>query len=187
MLQKLFGVPYWHFKTNKETFDQQAFIDEAHTIQATDKKRIVSNRGGWQSAFLDQKDCPLAWEYVRSFLESSAGIPLRHKIDQGWLNINKEGHYNVVHTHGEGRLACVFYVTDSMRKLGILNTFCTDMACLQVLGEGECFYPECDAGDMIIFPAKLPHWVESHNEDGERISYAFNISFIEQNNDHLKR
>tara|TARA_E500000331_G_scaffold188571_1_gene181512 strand:- start:4410 stop:4973 length:564 start_codon:yes stop_codon:yes gene_type:complete len=187
MLQKLFGVPYWHFKTNEETFDQQAFIDEAHTIQATDKKRIVSNRGGWQSAFLDQKDCPLAWEYVRNFLESSEGIPLRHKIDQGWLNINKEGHYNVVHTHGEGRLACVFYVTDSMRKLGILNTFCTDMACLQVLGEGECFYPECDAGDMIIFPAKLPHWVESHNEDEERISYAFNISFIEQNNDHLKR
>ena len=39
MLQKLFGVPYWHFKA-KDTFDQQAFIDEAHTIQATDKKGL---------------------------------------------------------------------------------------------------------------------------------------------------
>jgi len=186
MLQKLFGVPYWHFKA-KDTFDQQAFIDEAHTIQATDKKRIVSNRGGWQSAFLDEKDCPLSWAYLRSCLESSEGLPLRHKIDQGWLNINKEGHYNVVHTHGEGRLTCVFYLTEPMRKLGIINTFCCDQALLQILGEGECFYPECDAGDIILFPSKLPHWVESHNEDGERISYAFNISFIEQNNDHLKR
>jgi len=186
MLQKLFGVPYWHFKA-KDTFDQQAFIDEAHTIQATDKKRIVSNRGGWQSTFLDEKDCPLSWAYLRSCLESSEGIPLRHKIDQGWLNINKEGHYNVVHTHGEGRLTCVFYLTEPMRKLGIINTFCCDQALLQILGEGECFYPECDAGDIILFPSKLPHWVESHNEDGERISYAFNISFIEQNNDHLKR
>ena len=95
------------------------------------------------------------------------------------MNINKEGHYNVVHTHGEGRLTCVFYLTEPMRKLGILNTFCCDQALLQILGEGECFYPECDAGDIILFPSKLPHWVESHNEDGERISYAFNISFIE--------
>ena len=177
-LHKLFGVPYWHFKC-KDTFDQEALIEEAHKIKATDKKRIVSNRGGWQSKFLEEKDCPLAWDYIRSCLESPEGIPLRHKIDQGWLNINKKGHYNVVHTHGDGRLAVVFYVTDSMRKLGILNTLCTDQAHLQILNEGECFYPECDAGDVIIFPSKLPHWVESHDQDTERISYAFNISFIE--------
>lgn len=185
-LYKLFGVPFWHIKV-KDTFDQQALIDEAHAIQATDKKRIVSNRGGWQSGFLEKEDCPIAWEYIRSCLESSDGIPLRHKIDQGWLNINKEGHYNQVHTHGDGRLAAVFYVTDGMRKLGILNTLCTDQAHLQCLDEGECFYPEAEAGDLLMFPSKLPHWVEAHNEPTERISYAFNISFLEIGVDENKK
>tara|TARA_B100001996_G_scaffold98335_1_gene73603 strand:- start:106 stop:705 length:600 start_codon:yes stop_codon:yes gene_type:complete len=177
-LFKLFGVPFWHIKA-KDNFNAEELIQEAHDIQAKDKKRIVSNRGGWQSGFLEQPDCPLAWEYIRSCLESADGIPLRHKIDQGWLNINKSGHYNVVHTHGDGRLACVFYLTDGHRKLGILNTLCTDQAHLQILDEGECFYPICEAGDLIMFPSKLPHWVESHSEETERITYAFNISFLE--------
>ena len=51
------------------------------------------------------------------------------------MNINKSGHYNVVHTHGDGRLACIFYLTDGHRKLGILNTLCTDQAHLQCLDE----------------------------------------------------
>ena len=76
-LFKLFGVPFWHIKA-KDHFNAEELIKEAHAIQARDKKRIVSNRGGWQSGFLEKEDCPKAWEYIRSNLESQEGIPLRH-------------------------------------------------------------------------------------------------------------
>ena len=109
----LFPTPLW---INEECgVERQPIIDFVHYVQQEDPDgRRATNAGGWQS-----------WDFIDSVMINNPLKPLRDKIlecayyaadEWGfqkyslkilnlWLNVNKKGHFNHLHTHA-GSLYC---------------------------------------------------------------------------------
>ncbi len=164
----------------------------------------ISNHGGWQSdtKILEWGGAPVArlvdemcgvLDRITLFCDGSA----YHRVAtpwrvHGWANINRKGHHNVVHTHPGAYWSAVYYVKlptapepviggelellDPRGTLPIM--YCPELRFglkgSTSAGTSELHKPR--AGEMIIFPAWLPHAVAPHHGDDTRISIAFNFS-----------
>tara|TARA_B100000287_G_scaffold188273_1_gene177998 strand:+ start:391 stop:930 length:540 start_codon:yes stop_codon:yes gene_type:complete len=178
-MEYIFGYPIWEFKKSSN-FDREKITQEIYTIQDCDTedktKLINSSRGGYQSnhyktwRIVEGDDqYPLTLAYIRSHLESPKGLKFPHTIESCWSNINKEGDYNVPHHHGsEDTLAGVLFVTDAP-GLHLINPR------LASPFSDEKRSPEGNAGDIILFPKCILHWVEPSKSKEDRITVAFNI------------
>lgn len=80
-----------------------------------------------------------------------------------WVNFTKKGDYNPPHDH-PSTLAGVIYYSNKDKYPTIFqdNTEYTG-----------------DTQEIIIFPAKLMHFVPTHTSDDERITLSFNLDYIE--------
>ena len=195
--QLLFPTPLW---TQKDCgVDRQPIIDFVHYVQKEDPDgRHASNAGGWQS-----------WDFVDHVMLDNPLKPLRDKIlecayyaaDQWgfqqyslkilnlWINVNKKGHFNHMHTHAGSILSGVYY-------LRIPSCCCGNVTFHQDFNQGmmkeswgcaanfsryedmnEIEHDEYPAEDtMLLFPSWLPHSVSASSSGDERISISFNIA-----------
>lgn len=93
-----------------------------------------------------------------------------------WTNINQPTSRNVMHSHKSAIFSGVYYLqgtdTGSLRIINPANTL------------GECnnlspftrdFYYSPKDRDLILWPAWLPHEVESNTSNRERINIAYDI------------
>lgn len=98
------------------------------------------------------------------------------KIDY-WTNVNSPGARNVIHSHSNSCFSCVYYIqatgTGDLRFLNPAN----------VLGNlnrsspfSRDFYFSPREGDLILWPAWLPHEVETNLSDNDRINITFDIT-----------
>ena len=102
-----------------------------------------------------------------------------------WVNINRRGGFNAVHTHGKFHISGCYYVKQPRVKNGqsgmieFVNTR-FDHHIHSTIG-GEAFAAKFtirpNEGDMIIFPSTLLHSVHPNETKEERISIAWNILF----------
>ena len=102
-----------------------------------------------------------------------------------WVNINKKGGFNTVHTHGKFHVSGCYYIKQPEIKSGqsgmieFVNTR-FDHHIHSTIG-GDAFAAKSairpSEGDMIIFPATLLHSVYPNETDEERISIAWNVFF----------
>ena len=175
-MEFIFGYPIWELKKS-DKFNRKKIEQEIYRAKEEDTEEkelsIRSTRGGYQSnpSFPSDK-FKEALEYIRSQLESPEGLRFPHLIEAAWVNINQEGNYNMPHNHGG---------TDSSGFAGVL--FVTDAPGLHILNPrpGAPYYdvqrsPEGNAGEIIIFPKSLLHWVEPSKSEKDRITFAFNIT-----------
>ena len=102
-----------------------------------------------------------------------------------WVNINKRGGYNAIHTHGRFHLSGVYYVKQPSVGSGesgmiefVNSRF--DHHIFQELNT-NAFAPKISLrpkeGDMIVFPSTLLHSVYPNETDEERITIAWNLIF----------
>ncbi|CAK0823059.1 unnamed protein product [Prorocentrum cordatum] len=106
---------------------------------------------------------------LRTALLDAAGEALREDLGaahgtltvlllSSWLNRNGRGDSNQAHTH-RADLSGVVYLR------------CGRCCYLHFPGAEHCLQP----GDMMLFSPGLPHWVPPSEDDGPRISIAFNL------------
>ena len=100
----------------------------------------------------------------------------RLKVFEYWININSKGSYNRKHTHvlppeqlhyefrPQSLISGVFYVNVPSDKSGNINFYFND--------NKITITPKTN--DLVIFPSDLYHSVEINEDDGDRISIAFN-------------
>jgi uncharacterized protein (TIGR02466 family) len=154
-----------------------------------------SNVGGWHS----EEDL-LAWPspavgVLRGWVErgltelirTTAGpqaVPQSFPM-AAWANVNRAGHSNDIHDHGNHAWAAVYYVATGAAdpdqpSSGPLELKDPRAGASRIhLGystEGLSRLLKPLAGMMVIFPAWLWHAVRPHSDPGLRISIAFNIA-----------
>ena len=108
-------------------------------------------------------------------------VPGRYqlKLIDVWLNCQKEGDYNPMHTHGGSFSGVVFLKVPKQ----ITGTSFDGQLCfhgpedyhLQSFRTGMAKYVLPKPGDFYIFPAWQPHSVMPFRGKGERWSLAFNV------------
>ncbi len=102
-----------------------------------------------------------------------------------WVNINKKGGFNSIHTHGRFHISGVYYVKQPAVKSGesgmiefVNSRF--DHHIYQELNS-NAFAPKVSmrpkAGEMIVFPSTLLHSVYPNDSEEERITIAWNLIF----------
>lgn len=103
---------------------------------------------------------------------------------QGWANVNRNGNYNVAHTHPNTHWSLVYYVDmgepEAGHRLNGIIEFrdprprATEFPGLD-FGQAWRITPE--ASLFLVFPAWLEHMVHPFFGKGTRISLAMNVRF----------
>ncbi len=161
--QILFKESLFHTKYTGNT----AIIDKhIEHILFFDKGRQGSNEGGFQS-----KDITFGFEELLTFAQKCAQqLEPSFILGNFWLNVNKGNNYNSEHIHELNGASAVYYHKVCCDKCPIYFKH----LCSQVVLGTPKFYPK--NGDLIFFPAYLPHGVEGcNNPEHERISLALNF------------
>jgi len=171
----------------------------ARTLMADSKNSTRrTNFGGWHYAFdfFDLKEQVV--QEFRSQMEQHVRAFLNHfrpeerkKKDQfrlrGWININKPGDFNTLHSHPGCFLSATYYVkVPAAMKGGEIyfrdprgpGVAMYETAGIELpwVGSGLGIPITPATGKLLIFPSWLEHRVETFAGDGERISIAFNAS-----------
>ena len=177
-MEFIFGYPIWEFKKtdkfNRKKIEQEIYKAKEEDIEKKDEDNR-STRGGYQSDLsFPPETFKETLKYIRGHLESPEGLRFPHSIGVGWANINKEGNYNMPHNHGFDGFAGVLFVTDAP-GLHILNP--SAGARYDEIKKS----PEGNAGEIILFPRSLLHWVEPSKSEKDRITFAFNVNVPDLN------
>jgi uncharacterized protein (TIGR02466 family) len=154
-----------------------------------------SNRGGWHSETGQLEFCgdagrrliahmhALANEATqRIFAEQNQQMPQLHWTLEAWVNVNRDGAFNEVHTHPGSTWSGTYYVdpgddSDPPRGARLLLTdpcVARSSTFLKPVVPGKMLVAP-RAGLMILFPSYVPHMVFPHSGEGARISIAFNL------------
>jgi len=162
-----------------------------------------SNSGGWQSPgnLITWPDEPIL--KLKSRMESMVfGLTEQTLRQDGsersftllidaWGNINRQGDYNVVHTHPNAMWSGVYYIQKgepdpSVRHSGLLELLDPRESANYIQIQNTVFdartFIENVPGRMILFPSWLKHMVHPFVGKGVRMSIAFNANVIEQKN-----
>lgn len=190
-LMPIYSVPLWQseypeFEEHKEIF--LSAIKE-YKEQNPTREKPGSNIAGYQS--------PNTLHHVaelRSLFEYICQIGFKACADldfidcdialtSAWLNVNDSRQcMNSEHVHGDV-FSGVFYLQapEESGKLSLINPAINRIwQGISLTSEknqytAESIKIEPVEGNIILFPSYLPHFVETNNHDGERISISFNL------------
>lgn len=157
-----------------------------------------SNVGGWQSPNIELTAAPFD-VLIPNILGCLQGVVNYGKLNNGytlmnsWININRAACNNAPHVHPDSTISGVVYINvpQDSGRIRFLNPARTAIASYidspQHQGDvaqgpfSEVWEYEPVAGEILLFPSWLEHYVENNNNaDGEpRVSIAFNIKVHE--------
>ena len=165
----IFGTPIW--KLDSVSFDDKKITEEIFNAQRSDPNGIdVSNIGGYHSGY--DFSTPLTDEYIRSRLEGEGGLNFPHQVVGRWFNINSKGDSNRPHTHDSVGLSGVLFITDAHGL--VLSNPAQSVSNLKI-GVDSLHTINGKAGEIVVFPSSILHWVEPSEMKSPRITYAFNV------------
>lgn len=197
--EKLFATPVFRYRVPAHPDLNQALHTYGADLQASSPGVSKSNRGGWHSdgnIFQTDDEVVAVLEVLvrEAVLSATARIGARADLDalhlklSGWMNINPPLGYNAPHTHPGAHWSGVYYVKQPAIETGNSGMIefldpRSDLPNWRIL-DAPAFRlkkklrPE--AGDLILFPSYLVHWVYPNEAEDERISIAFNATFQEK-------
>ena len=181
----LWATEMYSFKN--DTIDNDKIKEILLKKEKSESSRSVSNVGGWQSedtileedGFSGIKD--FLFECVSSIKNEIYIDDVKFFLAQSWANVNRNGHYNINHDHGNSQWSCAYYVTETYTaplyfidprvriymdnsNLYLKNKY------FQQLGPEKSM-----PGDVIFFPSWLEHAVAKNSTDNPRISISCNF------------
>lgn len=197
-LTMAFASPILRFKVPNAEALNAKLVDEAAEMRARAPEIMHSkNRFGWHS----EKDLMTRSEPGLSELAKiaqkcllSATKAISPNFDaskfrmatEGWININPENGYNAPHRHSGFMWSGCYYVTVPAVETG--PSGCIEfLSPVIVPGEYRAMGAQCyedrltmrpSAGDMLVFPSYLSHWVFPNEASEDRMTIAFNGTFL---------
>jgi len=178
-----FGTPVWHVESKLP----EGVFDWALDIEKNVENQKRSSKLGYQSpqmytSMVGGIQYPLNnWEefpYLDHIKDNLSFFPKFNFLNY-WVNINRKNAYNVKHTHPNSDLSVVWYITDSKGLLLFEDPLAHIRAKLcEKMNIPIDIRANISAGNFIIFPSDLPHFVEPHILDEPRITVAFNLSLV---------
>ena len=100
-----------------------------------------------------------------------------------WAIINKKNNFNAIHTHPNSYLSAAYYVKapNNCGRFIVENPHSISRHSYPALEKKTNFNIkvaklEIEEGDLLLFPAFLPHGVDENESDEDRIVISFNIN-----------
>jgi uncharacterized protein (TIGR02466 family) len=188
----LFPIPLYRYRIEEEGLNDKLALEIAARRKSGGGK-VNSGRLGWQSEhdfFVRQeaghaKLARLIGNVMKATLQSIDPTADFAKIQvtmSGWVNVNPPGGYNGPHQHTNAILSGVYYVDvprGPSEKGGAIEFLSPHpVRLLGGLLKAEMFaeriHLQPKAGDLVIFPGQLPHWVHPNDSRKPRVTVAFN-------------
>ncbi len=176
--------------------DNDELIKYAYQCKDTSQGVIKSNAFGWQSDPLTvpNKEVGKLANLIHNNISSVADCwKLRNdktliSLENIWININSKAAFNRPHVHPESLFSGSYYVKTPSQEGGAI-VFVHPAVNFQyhlnadIVEDWNDFtsasyriFPK--AGDLLIFPSFLVHYVEPNTTDEDRISIAFNAGLV---------
>ena len=198
MIINLFAIPVI---SEKLDLDLDLLSDYAMSIQEFFPAGIKkSNLGGWHSDVMDEEN--ISNDEMKKLLNVTVDSLNTHKKELSireslepiitgiWININRKGNINRVHTHPNSHFSATFYVkVKTLNDLGCLEVFhparnemdfCwTDIHKSEVSTMSSKLEISPNPNDLYIIPSWLTHSVLPHGNDEPRISITINLAFVQ--------
>jgi len=190
---KFFPEPVFKFKLEDFKDLNKELSEYIYKLQDEDRSGLErSNKGGWHSkdfeitvkGSIQNRFAIIIQKYILKVFQNN-GWKTENKnirIKEMWAIINKNGDFNVLHTHPNCYLSAAYYVK-APQKCGRFQIENPNIA-------KRNFYPEIktknelnlqvagieiDEGDLLIFPGYLPHKVRANQSGEDRIVISFNV------------
>ena len=194
---KFFPEPVFKYKLEDFKSLNKELSEYIYKLQAEDKDGIEkSNKGGWHSSNFEltvkssvqNRFAIIVQKYILEVFNIN-GWKTENKnirIKAMWAIINKNGDFNILHTHPNCYLSAAYYVK-APEKCGKFQIEKPNIA-------KRNFYPEfkrknelnlnvagieIEEGDLLIFPGYLPHKVSTNESNEDRIVISFNVDIKE--------
>lgn len=194
--EKAFATPILRFRSGDAETLNDALMDEMKRLRAASPGAQKSNRGGWHSEgnLFDETAAPFAsLREMATEAVHSATTQIGAKTDPAtlglklfaWMNANPQNGFNAPHTHPGAHWSGVYYVSQPDVETGNSGMIefldpRSDLPNWRLL-KAPAFRAKKKlrpaAGEMILFPSYLVHWVYPNETEAERVTVAFNATF----------
>jgi len=188
--QLLWPTEIYSFKN--EIIDNDKIKEIILEKEKSESSKNVSNVGGWQSedAILEEdgfsgiKD--FLFECILSIKNEIYIDDVKFLLNGDWANVNRYGHYNLNHVHGNSHWSCSYYVTETYKDPLYFSDprvrKDTDSSYLYlkdkyfgIMGAHRLGPAKSMPGEVIFFPSWLEHGVNKNSTDNPRISISCNF------------
>tara|TARA_R100001594_G_scaffold439_1_gene1645 strand:+ start:838 stop:1404 length:567 start_codon:yes stop_codon:yes gene_type:complete len=178
---EIFTTPIWHIpveESDKEVIGK--LYDWAIEIREKNPGAKISNRGGFHSNYppIIEKD----YKFIPDdgLLNKKLNFLPDVDIQSWWVLVNEKGDYNIQHTHPGSDLSLIWYLTDNNNSLKLVDPMLQSRYKFpEIFPNQHTTYDwDCLAGDILIFPADIPHSVERHELNTPRVSLVMNLELV---------
>jgi uncharacterized protein (TIGR02466 family) len=193
--ERLFYTPLLRFRIPDHEALDDALMAEGERLRGIDRGVRKSNRGGWHSEgnlFENPADPiqTLRQAAALSVLEATRSVTTKVDPEQlemtlfAWMNMNPTGGFNAPHTHPGAHWSGVYYVRQPKVETGNSGMIefldpRSDLPYWRIF-QSRAFRPKRkirpEAGEIVLFPSYLVHWVYPNEAGGQRVTIAFNAT-----------
>ena len=192
-IYKFFPQPVFHYKIDNFEKHNNELSKYIYDLYEADKEGLQrSNIGGWHSKpfnLKDQQSAPYNFfmetqKYVVDVFKEYGWsyVPEKINLTEMWAIINKKDNFNIEHTHPNNFLSAAYYVK-APENCGSFRVTNPNIISRERIARSDSrtdlnqnvgqIVPS--EGDLLIFPAYLPHSVGKNLSEEDRVMVSFNI------------
>ena len=195
-VHKYFAQPIFQYQLEsyeRHNQDLKKYIYNAYNEDPNGLSR--SNQGGWHSKPFDLKDkssAPFIFfqsiqKYVADVFKEYGWlyVPGKVNLTEMWAIINKKNNFNIEHTHPNNYLSAAYYVKapENCGSFIVTNPNSVSRERITASVRKTEFNQNIaqikpKEGDLLLFPAYLPHSVGMNLSEEDRIVISFNIDIL---------
>ena len=190
----LFPQPIFKYKVDNFKSYNKELEEYIYKLKEKDEEGVVrSNRGGWHSkpfavrdkGSIQNKFAQELSKYIFDAIKIYGWkcIPEKTIVSEMWAIINKPNDFNVIHTHPNSYLSAAYYVKTSEKagKFVVENPLSVARHSFPNIEKHTQYNTkvvslDIEEGDLLLFPAYLPHRVNENKSDEDRIVISFNVN-----------
>ena len=193
---RYFPQPIFHYELDNYKRHNEELSKYIYDLQKKDPDGIArSNQGGWHSKpfnLKDKENAPFKFfidiqRYVADTFKEYGWKyePRKVNLTEMWAIINKKNNFNLEHTHPNNYLSAAYYVKapDNCGSFKVTNPNLISRERITVSEKNTEFNQNIaqikpKEGDLLLFPAYLPHSVGMNLSEEDRIVISFNIDIL---------
>ena len=195
-IYKYFPQPVFHYQLDdykKHNAELSKYIYNLHKLDPEGVAR--SNQGGWHSKPFNLKEKESApFKFFISIQMYVADTfkeygwkyePGKVNLTEMWAIINKKNNFNLEHTHPNNYLSAAYYVK-APENCGSFKVSNPNLISRERVTTSNrktdlnqnIAHIKPNEGDLLLFPAYLPHSVGINESNEDRIVISFNIDIL---------
>ncbi|MDA9721352.1 TIGR02466 family protein [Candidatus Pelagibacter sp.] len=193
---KYFPQPVFHYQLDNYEMHNKNLEEYIYKLYAEDKVGLArSNINGWHSKPFNLKnknDAPFKFfQSIQPYVADTfseygwENSPGKVNLTEMWAIINKKNNFNIEHTHPNNFLSAAYYVKAPENCGSFIVTNPNNISRERIAPSNKrtifnqnIAHIKPKEGDLLLFPAYLPHSVGENKSDEDRIVISFNIDIL---------